>query len=91
MQFSSNPTVRAREVSAIVRQWYEGHRESMSERWFRDTNATDQFIHDLVSEVLRVNAEANPPLPPLPAPPPASVARPKASAPKPKKAPRKGR
>ena len=72
MQFSSNPTVRAREVAQRVRDWYEEHRESMSEHWFRNKEGTDQFIHDLVSEVLRVNAEANPPaVPAASAPAPA--------------------
>ncbi len=66
MQFSINPTIRATEIATLVRAWYESHRESMSERWFRDQAATDHFIADLVSEVLRVNREANPPAPPPP-------------------------
>ena len=70
MQFSSNPTIRAAEIAKQVRAWHEEHRESMSERWFRDPAAKDHFIHDLVTEVLRVNALANPPDPPPPAPVP---------------------
>ena len=73
--FSSDPIIRANPVVASVRSWYEDHRESLSERWFRDESATDQFIHDLVHKVLIVNAEANPP-PVNPAAPPTGCTRP---------------
>jgi len=67
-QFASDPIVRTNQVVALVREWYEEHREPLSERWFRDKSATDQFIHDLVHKVLSVNAEANPPAAPALAP-----------------------
>lgn len=54
--FADDPIVRTNQVVAIVRSWYEDHRE--------------HFIHDLVHKVLSVNAEANPPVKPAPVPQP---------------------
>lgn len=59
MHFSSDPTARGDQIAFYLRYWYEKHRESLSERyWKRWEYTADEFMLGLIQEVHRISQEA---------------------------------
>jgi hypothetical protein len=67
MRFSSDPTSRGDDIADYVRQWYELNRETWLDRhqipfgYVPDKSGVhaDEFMLQFLSEVRRVNAEAD--------------------------------
>ncbi len=61
MHFGSEPTSRGDQKAEYLRVWYEAHRESWFERWWRPVwkmGLADNFMLGLLQEVRRIEQAA---------------------------------
>lgn len=58
MYFGGEPTARGDMIAWYVRQWYELHRETWWQRFWRREECADEFMLAFIGEVRRVEAAA---------------------------------